>query len=261
MRLLLRRRLAQIRRILDEIEREAEDHAEAATKTSPADFGRTRIKPPAPLPYTRDSSSGLDVWDVLRLADGGDTQGTVRLLYSGYEIEAGDRDAEYAAGWTREHVWPQSRGGMSTRSAGRGTDAHNLFAADRSVNSARSNRHFCDLPDGEPVIDRSPAAGHDGRLLARTSENSWEPPDFCKGAVARALMYMACVYADDLRLVEELSDEPGELGVLSTVLSWNDRFPPDERELRRNDVVERAQGNRNPFVDDPDLAHTIDWTC
>lgn len=261
---MLRRRLAQIRRILESIERDADAEAEAPApdrRVSPAEFGRARIRPPSPLPYTRDSSSGLDVWDVLRLADGGDALGTVRLLYTGYEIQAGERDGEYAAGWTREHAWPQSRGGMSTRSPGLGTDAHNLFAADTSVNSARSNRHFCDLPDGDPVIDRSPASGHDGVLLARTATNAWEPPDVCKGVVARALMYMACAYADSLRLVEERSDRPGELGVLSCILRLNERFPPDDRELRRNDVVERAQGNRNPFVDDPALARAVNWTA
>lgn len=236
----------------------ADADADETGKLSPSQFGRT-MKPPVPLPYTRASSSGPDVWDVLRMADCGGAPGTVRLLYTGYEIAAGERDAEYAAGWTREHAWPQSRGGMSTRTPGRGTDAHNLFAADLSVNSARSNRHFCDLPDGEVVIDRSPAVGHDGVLLARTSADAWEPPDCCKGVVARALLYMACMYSDDLRLVERRGDAPGELGVLSAVLRWNERFPPDERELRRNDIVERAQGNRNPFVDDPTLALAVDW--
>lgn len=259
---MLTRRLAQIRRILDDIERDAGSEAGVeARKQSPAEFGRARMTAPTPLTYTKSASSGVDVWDVLRFADGGSSPGTVRLLYSGYEIDPGDRDAEYAAGWTREHAWPRSRGEMRTNAAGRGTDAHNLFAADRSVNSARSNKHFNNLPDGEPVIDRSPAAGEGGALLARTSDKFWEPPDFCKGAVARALLYMACMYADDLRLVEEPSDEPGELGVLSVVLSWNEDFPPDDREMRRNDVVERAQGNRNPFIDAPALAHSVDWTA
>lgn len=261
---MLRRRLDLIRRTLDEIERDAagegEGERERGGRMTPAEFGRARIRPPAPLPYTRPAAAGQDVWDVLRLADAGRAPGTVRLLYTGYEVAAGERDGEYAAGWTREHAWPRSRGGdMSTASPGRGTDAHNLFAADSSVNSARSNRHFCDLPDGEPVVDRSPAAGHDGVLLARTAADAWEPPDSAKGAVARALLYMACAYAGDLRLVEERGDAPGELGVLSAVLRWNDMFPPDERERRRNDVVERAQGNRNPFVDDPALARAVDW--
>jgi endonuclease I len=102
-------------------------------------------------------------------------------------------------------------------------------------------------------------AGHSGRLLARTSPDAWEPPDCSKGAVARALMYMACAYADRVRLVEGASEEPGALGSLSDVLEWNRRHPPTDRERRRNDAVERYQGNRNPFIDLPSLADTIDW--
>ena len=226
---------------------------------TPLEAGRTKTAAPNLLPYTRHSSHGADVWDVLREADAGAEAGTARLLYSGYEIPAGAREHEYASGWTREHVWPRSRGLMTTKIPGRGTDAHNIFAADASVNSARSDRHFCDLPDGKPVVDSSPAPGKDGRLLARTSEDAWEPPDLCKGPVSRALLYMACVYGNDLRLVDRKSDGAGEIGVLSDVLRWNDVYLPSPAEKLRNDVVERYQGNRNPFVDDPGLARAVAW--
>eukprot|EP00873_Tetraselmis_striata_P033809 jgi/Tetstr1/454073/TSEL_040992.t1 len=238
--------------------------AEPAGRLSPAELGRAHIATPRPLPYTRTGS--MDVWDVLRLADAGEDERTVRLLYSGYEIDPGERDTEYVSGWTREHVWPKSRGGtaggraaMTTAVAGMGTDAHNLFAADQSVNSTRSNKHFACLPDGEAVVDRSPPAGYDGVLLAKTCPDAWEPPDAAKGPVARALMYMACAYPDSLRLVDTRSDTPGELGILSDVLRWHREFPPCARERRRNDVVERAQGNRNPFVDSPRLADSVVW--
>jgi endonuclease I len=226
---------------------------------TPAEAGRAKTATPKPLPYTRNSAQGADVWDVVREADAGEEAGSVRLLYSGYDIPAGKRDSEYASGWTREHVWPRSRGSMTIRTPGRGTDAHNIFAADASVNSSRSDRHFCDLPEGKPVVDWSPAPGKDGRLLARASEDSWEPPDVCKGVVARALMYMACVYGEDLRLVDRKSEGAGEVGVLSDVLRWNEAYPPGPCERLRNDVVARFQGNRNPFIDDPSLARLVAW--
>jgi len=40
-------------------------------------------------------------------------------------------------------------------------------------------------------------------------------------------------------------------------LRWNREHPPTADELRRNDLVEKYQGNRNPFVDDPSLAERI----
>lgn len=38
---------------------------------------------------------------------------------------------------------------------------------------------------------------------------------------------------------------------------WNNIDPVDENERRRNDIVEKEQGNRNPFIDDPGLADLI----
>ena len=250
-------RVRQIRSLLDGLE--ADLRGEGG-RMSPARFCAEHMpRAPRCLPYTRPSEDGPDVWDVLREADGsGDT---ITLLYSGYRVPPGERDAEYASGWTREHAWPRSRGGMTTGRPGMGTDAHNLFAADASVNSARSNKPFADLGGGgSEVVDRSPAPGHTGRTLARATASRWEPPDRCKGAVARAALYMACRYHDRLRLTDdpgEAEGAPGCFGMLGDLLAWNRRFPPCAWERARNDAVERAQGNRNPFVDHPGLADLV----
>lgn len=221
---------------------------------SPSEFASRHVAPAKHLPYSGHARDGPDVWDVIREADATMDGAKTRLLYSGYEIPPGERDAEYAAGWTREHVWPRSKGGMTTSRPGAGTDAHNIFAADASVNSSRSNKMFRQLGvAGEAVFDKSPQGGADGRLLARASPHAWEPPDFSKGVVARALLYMACAYSEELGSVDAV-------GSLADILEWNKRFPPDERERRRNDIVERYQCNRNPFIDDPSLSDKIDWT-
>ena len=238
---------------------------------TPAEFAETFMKAPAHLPYT-GRSPAADVWDAVCAADapaaqeggGGDKGGLdkVQLLYSGYVIDPGPRDCEYrVGGWTREHVWPQSHGGMTTSRPGIGTDVHNIFAADQSVNSARSEKDFADLPEGEHVVDASDTHGYSGALLAKTSDSFWEPPDKAKGGVARAMLYMACRYAGDgLRLVAGPTEKGGTaMGDLATLLAWNERFPPDSRERRRNDLVERFQGNRNPFIDDHGLAGLVDW--
>jgi endonuclease I len=236
---------------------------------TPEAFKAAFMKTPECLPYTAPASEGADVWDGVTSADASEDRTKIVLLYSRYEIPPGRRDREHSeGGWTREHVWPQSRGGlreaggrngMSTSSPGIGTDLHNLFAADRSVNSARQNKHFARLPGGEAVVDRTPMGGGDGALLAKTSIDAWEPPDACKGEVARAALYMACMYADRLNLVRGFGDAPGEMGDLGDLLDWNYEFPPTDRERRRNDVVEGFQGNRNPFIDDPSSAGSIEW--
>ena len=235
---------------------------------SPAGFAAERMRlPPRPLPYSlRSRGPGddrVDVFDALRLVDAGDSA-TVRLLYSDYDIAPGARDREYAGGWTREHVFPQSHARMDVRRPGAGTDLHNIFAADASVNSARNDKDFddCDGPDSRAVVDSSPAAGRDGRLLCRATAECWEPSDAAKGAVARALMYTACMYAAPLGLkIVDGRSAPGSgaVGRLSAVLRGHRAVPPTARERARNDAVERLQGNRNPFVDEPELADVVVW--
>ncbi|CAJ1393053.1 unnamed protein product, partial [Effrenium voratum] len=122
-----------------------------------------------------------------------DGTGRIILLYSGYVIEPGTRDHEYQAGWNREHVWPRSKGGLSTSQPGPGTDLHNLHAADISVNAERGNKDFDDLDEGQAaevwqpagvrvVTDPSPAPGYqDMKRLCLVAADAWEPSDLAKG--------------------------------------------------------------------------------
>ena len=44
---------------------------------------------------------------------------------------------------------------------------------------------------------------------------------------------------------------------MKMILEWNELDPVDEWEMQRNDVTEGYQGNRNPFIDHPELAREI----
>ena len=51
-----------------------------------------------------------------------------------------------------------------------------------------------------------------------------------------------------------------DLGVASSIemlLEWNRLDPVDEKEAARNEVVQKKQGNYNPFVDCEDFADLI----
>jgi hypothetical protein len=42
------------------------------------------------------------------------------------------------------------------------------------------------------------------------------------------------------------------MGLLSVLLAWHQQDPVDDKERHRNDAVFQRQGNRNPFIDNPD---------
>ncbi len=154
----------------------------------------------------------------------------------------------------REHVWAKSHGDFADIRPMDG-DAHNLHAADASVNVTRSNYDFDFVTEGT-YIEEADAYYNSG-------DDAFEPADREKGEVARTIFYMAVRYEGtkgemDLEVVDALNTSfNAEHGKLSTLLQWNRDFPPTDFERRRNDRVEQSQGNRNPFTDNPAWADMI----
>jgi hypothetical protein len=142
-----------------------------------------------------------------------------------------------------EHVWPQI---FFRRSLPMRSDVHILMATLSLLNGLRGN-----LPFGEVY---EPSAYFNARG-ARSDGKLFEPPDFTKGRVARALLYFLVRYFDE----EIFYKAPPSFwsGSVDMFLRWNREHPPDPFERRRNDLAEVFQGNRNPFIDDPSLADRI----
>lgn len=154
----------------------------------------------------------------------------------------------------REHVWAKSHGNFSGIRP-MDSDAHNLRPADASVNEARGNKNFDNVqPNGTKYYETNDCW---------FSDNAWEPGPQTKGQVARILFYMATRYeGDNLEIDLELTDKINtfflpEHGKLSTLIEWNNQYPPSDFERRRNERIFEIQQNRNPFVDNPEFANLI----
>jgi endonuclease I len=205
------------------------------------------------FPYT---SSSTDTWDILKLTDQ-DTinPNNVVLLYSGWTMNAA-LEYDGGNGWSREHVWPQSRGDFGTL-PGPGTDVHALRPADIGVNEARGNRWFaaCNEPYGTT-----------GSFTSST-EWVWQPRDAVKGDVARMIFYMATRYEGengelDLELIDFLPSNNFTTAPIHAKLSdlyqWHLEDPVDDWERRRNDIIYyNFQNNRNPYIDHPEFVAKI----
>lgn len=151
--------------------------------------------------------------------------------------------------WAREHVWPNSKLGIprvSGSSANLGSDVHNLRVINPSVNSSRSNRYF-DI-------------GHTCTFGTIGTE-AYDPGLDHRGDVARIIFYMYVRY-NDLLALSSIVDEvlAGDayttgattMGLLNVLIQWHNQDPVDDFEINRNNVIFSYQGNRNPFIDNPD---------
>jgi len=213
------------------------------------------IKVHTRLPYT---SSSTDTWDVLKVSDK-DTTTTINvcLIYAGVSVN-GPQEYNNGQGWNREHVWPQSLGSFNT-SVGVGTDVHNLKPADGGLNSLRSNHEYDDLGStGSGVNYNGGATGN----RINGSAGLFEPRDKVKGDLARIILYMDLRYEGagtepDLVAREALTSGGTTFAVLSTLIAWHWADPVDSFELNRNNVIHTMQGNRNPFIDHPELVDYI----
>jgi endonuclease I/chitodextrinase len=214
-----------------------------------------------------------DVWEASKITDKDTDPSRVVLIY-GWENgsdqdETNDRTRDNSLQdngsgasfrWNREHVFSKSLANpkLLTEDPGAGTDAHNLRPADRSRNSERNNFKFA---LGEGFSGRSSATynGPDG-----PNTRGWYPGNEWKGDVSRIIMYMYLHYGNQcLPTAVGVGDKQFTADeMIDLFLEWNVADPVSEIEIARNTYHEDssntyAQGNRNPFIDNPYLATRI----
>lgn len=142
-----------------------------------------------------------------------------------------------------EHTWPQSRFTGKFPDDVQKSDLHHLFPTDSKINAIRGNNLFGEV--SKDLIELDCPASRFG-LGSAGSEEVFEPPTDHKGNVARALFYFATRY--------DMSIDPREEAILR---KWHREDPVDEDEMQRNNEIFKIQGNRNPFVDFPELVDKI----
>lgn len=147
------------------------------------------------------------------------------LFYTGQSIV---KSQDLNNDWNREHVWPKSLGWFEE--TGAGSDLHHIRPCKPSLNSSRGNKKFG----------------------TSTNANYFCPDDSYKGDVARIIFYLMVAYneADRYSFTSVAQS-------LTMLLDWNELDPVSEGEIVRNDKIEDIQGNRNPFIDYPELADQI----
>jgi endonuclease I len=223
---------------------------------------QTRVQ----APYTQVSYANYDETMVTQFAcrDTSAGQKTVTCVYSGQNIVYTPPFAwTPATPFSREHTWCHSWMPSYTSTSTREySDQHHLFPTNQnSANAVRSNR-----PLGNVVsVISSFLAGSYG--YDANGYLVYEPRDQQKGDAARALLYMTLRYHGVGGLnwtfgylngttLPAFNEDPQ---LLSLLLEWHAQDPPNAYEIARNEYIQSIQGNRNPFIDQPDWVYYIDF--
>ena len=176
-----------------------------------------------------------------------------------YDIRYFTSTTDAVSGMNIEHSFPKSWwGGSSTPSAYK--DLFNLMPCEKNINSTKSNYAMgkvtgTDKGNGCTKVGTGMAGGK--------STSLWEPADEWKGDFARDYFYMVTAYShltwtsNGLDMLEQDDWPTLKEWAYTLFLEWAKKDPVDEIERARNDAVYKIQGNRNPFVDFPNLAEYI----
>lgn len=157
--------------------------------------------------------------------------------------------------WNREHVYAKSLGtpalvdgATSSAESDAGEDAHHLRSCDVDRNGNRGNSKF------------AAGSGNSGPV-----PGGWYPGDEWKGDVARMMMYMYLRYPTQCLPINVGTGATvsTDSNMIQLFLQWNAEDPVSPYEDNRNTYHGNtnnpyAQGNRNPFIDNPYLA-TVIW--
>lgn len=161
-----------------------------------------------------------------------------------------------------EHMLPNSWWGGQKGCKRAYRDLFALVPADYSANRSKN-----DIPPGIPAD----TTFNNGTFVIGSGSNYgltcrvFCPADEYKGDFARAWFYIATCYKE---IQWKTTDECGQAmtnndyhefqpWLMDVLMSWHRMDPVSQHELDRAIAVNQLQGNRNPFIDYPELAEYI----
>lgn len=222
-----------------------------------------------------DINSSGKVWDMYSNATaytcGGSAQG------ASYSKE-GDS-------YNREHSIPKSWFGSSTSAGTPGTDLFHVVPTDGYVNNQRSNYAFgevasatytsqsgCKLGSPKSIsISNSILNASGSSSQSCSTSKVFEPMDEYKGDFARGYFgtmikwangdYQTFNTGNGAAIFNTAYDAAHYYGLtgygVALLLKWHREDPVSQKEIDRNDGIQSKQGNRNPFIDYPELVEYI----
>lgn len=167
--------------------------------------------------------------------------------------------------YNREHLIPQSY--FDQHSPMR-TDAFHVWPTDGKVNGERGNLPFGKVATASYTSQSGTKRGTSG--VAGFTGTVVEPINEFKGDIARAYFYFATRYEDlmddfysdhpnaEIRaMFDGSTDKVFNTGFLDVLYQWHLQDPVSARETDLNNYIYSEQGNRNPYIDNPQFVTAV----
>lgn len=203
-----------------------------------------------------------DLWFYFKTTDRR-PDGYVWDMYSNQNREFNGDKA--VSGMNKEHSLPKSwwatSGNVEKYDAY--SDLNHLYPSDGSANTAKSNYMLGTV--GSYTFYNGVSKVGSNNYSGGPTHRAFEPADEYKGDFARTYFYMLTCYehyadqwrSDGLNMLDNNTYPVLKEWAKKMLLEWHRKDPVSTKELDRNEEVFRYQGNRNPFIDFPELAEHI----
>lgn len=201
--------------------------------------------------YDSDVKEDGTVWDMYSDIPGGKPP----YVYYPGEDQCGNYSGEGSC-YNREHSMPKS---WFKEASPMYSDAFHIYPTDGYVNNRRGNYPFGEVGSVEwtskngSKLGTCSYPGYTGKVF--------EPIDEYKGDFARTYFYMSTCYKDKRLDYDNgaimFSGSDMKPWALNMLLEWHRQDPVSQKEIDRNNAVEKHQHNRNPYIDYPELAEHV----
>ena len=159
-----------------------------------------------------------------------------------------------------EHSLPKSWwGGAENRAF---HDLFHLYPSDGSTNSSKSNHPLGMVLPENATFDNGVSRIGTSTFTTAYTGKAFEPADEFKGDFARSYLYIATIYEHYAPLWTSPMMQRNTYPVWTPwarelLLRWHAADPVSVKERLRQEAIYAVQGNRNPFIDYPDLVSYI----
>ena len=268
----------------------------AGTVTAPANIpsyyssvngasGKTLYDAVSTVTKTGYSSLGYDgLYNAYKSTDA-KSDGTIWDMYSNCSFSnPGDKCGQYKVEcdcFNREHSIPQSWWGGGT--TGIGCDIFHVLPTDGKVNGMRSNYAYGEVSSANYTskngsklgsakslsVSGKTVVGNSG-ITTTLSDKVFEPIDEYKGDIARGYLGALIKWGvsqsnfpqgNGTKIFSGTYTAAGYFGLtkygVALLLKWHRQDPVSQKEIDRNNGIQKTQGNRNPFIDYPYLVEYI----